>query len=404
MKSLFLSFILIFSGTALGASGFSISEPPENLGPPVNSESNDFSPTLSPDGSYMIFNSNRGGRYQNLYISYFKDGKWSEPEALTQVNSSYNDESPFLSFDGNTLIFSSDRDGSTEMPKNAQGQIRVSFDIYISKKTDGSWSTPRPLPGDVNNEHHAKSPSLSRDGRTLYYNLWPFGDISRAILAKAELKDGRFVNPQPMPEPFNQGFRDLGLIPAEDLGGFFFSSNRPDNIGTFDLYFVEYSDGRFGKPENLGAKVNSAETDIYLSRVDQNYYITSSRENGRFDIYSSLIFARGQDFDTRAIHFDFDKAEIKPESTEYLEALYGYLAENPEIKMEIIGHTDLHGDPEYNKELSLKRARAVKDHLVSKGLDPERFSVSGAGASRPVIDDIGPGIDELNRRTEFRIK
>ena len=403
MKTLPAAAIVILSAMQIGATGFKVSDSPRNIGPPVNTAYNDFSPTLSPDGTCMIFNSNRGGRYQNLYISHLKNGKWTEPRALDVVNSSYNDESPFLSRDGNTLIFSSDRDGSIEMPKNEKNQVRVSFDLYWSKKSNGKWSKPEPLPGEVNTQHHEKSPSLSGDGKILYYNMWPFNDISHVILVKAELQGGKFINPKKLPKPFNQGYRDFGLIPAEDLGGFFFSSNRPENIGTVDLYFVTYENGVFGTPENLGEMVNSKKADLYLARADQRYYITSSREKKNFDIYSSVVFVSGKSFDTRAIYFDFDKASIKSESHHYLNALAKFLKESPKIKLEIIGHTDLHGEEEYNKSLSLQRALAVKKYLVQRGLDPERFKVSGAGESRPVKKGTGTGIDELNRRTEFKI-
>lgn len=395
--------LLVLSMSPLDISGFSVSEPPKNLGAPVNSSYNDFAPTLSPDGSYMIFNSNRGGRYQDLYITHLRDGKWSEPEPLAEVNSPYNDETPFLSQDGNTLIFSSDRDGSVEMPRNEKNQVRVSFDLYKSSRVNGAWTRPVPLAGDINTEHHEKSPSLSADGKTLYFNMWPFGDINRSILVQAELRDGKFVNRRLLPAPFNQGYREFSLIPAEDLGGFFFSSNRPENIGALNLYFVSYAGGKFGKPENLGAKINSAKADLYLSRVDQRYYISSTREGGNFDIYSSVVFTPGAGFQTRAIHFDYDKAVIKQESSAYLKALSGYLKDNPKIKLEIIGHTDLHGTADYNRQLSLRRAQAVKDYLVRQDLESKRFTVSGAGASRPVKEATGPGIDELNRRTEFKI-
>ena len=393
----------LLSAMPFDIKGFSASEPPKNLGAPVNSSYNDFAPTLSPDGSCMIFNSNRGGRYQDLYITHLKNGAWTEPEALAEVNSPFNDETPFLSQDGNTLIFSSDRDGSREMPRNEKNQVRVSFDLYTSNRVNGAWTRPVPLAGEINSEHHEKSPSLSADGKTLYFNMWPFGDINRSILVQAEFRDGKFVNRKPLPAPFNQGYREFSLIPAEDLGGFFFSSGRPENIGTLDLYFVSYSNGKFGKPENLGAKINSAKADLYLARADQRYYIASSREGGNFDIYSSVVFTPGASFQTRAIHFDFDRAVIRPESSGYLKALSGYLKDNPKIKLEIIGHTDLHGTADYNRQLSLRRAQAVKDHLVKQELEPKRFSVSGAGASRPVKEGKGAGIDELNRRTEFKI-
>jgi hypothetical protein len=277
---------------------FSVSEPPKNLGSPVNSEQNDFAPTVSPDGSFMIFNSNRNGKYQDLYITYFKDGAWSDPEPLAGLNSPYNDETPFLSADGTILLFSSDRDGSIEMPKNNLNQIKVSFDLYWSKRVNGVWSSPEPIPGNVNTMYHEKTPSLSKDGKTLYYCMWPFGDMNKTVLMKAEYRNGKFVNPKPMPAPFNTGYQDVALIPAEDLNGFFFASNRPDSIGMFDIYFVSYKNGKFGIPSNLGDKVNSSASEIYLTRADQRYFICSNREGGMglFYHYSAYVFSKDTKF------------------------------------------------------------------------------------------------------------
>src|SRR5512137_2186252 len=122
--SIFAAIIaLTMMNTSLYSGTFSVADPPKNLGAPVNSAGNDFAPTLGPDGSCMIFNSNRGGKYQDLYISEFKNGAWQTPLPLARLNSPYNDESPFLSSDGKTLIFSSDRDGSYELPKDESGRI-----------------------------------------------------------------------------------------------------------------------------------------------------------------------------------------------------------------------------------------------------------------------------------------
>ena len=400
---------IIFSCTVLTlglySQTFSVSEPPKNLKEPVNSHKNDFAPTVSPDGSFMIFNSNRNGAYQDLFISYFKEGVWSEPEPLTGINSPYNDETPFLSVDGSILLFSSDRDGSIEMPKNNLNQIRVSFDLYWSKRVNGEWSAPEPLPGRVNTMYHEKTPSLSRDGKTLYYSMWQFGDMKKTAMMKAEIIDGEFGNPKPMPAPFNSGYPDVALIPAEDLNGFFFASSRPDSKGMFDLYFVSFKNGAFGKPINLGDKVNSASNELYLSRADQRYFICSDREGGTglFDLYSSFVFTQEASFETRAIHFDFDKAVIWNESYPYLDALAAFLKDHGDADIEIIGHTDLHGTDEYNNRLSQKRAEAVKEYLAGRGLDPKRMKIFGAGKTRPIVNQIGKGYDELNRRTEFKI-
>lgn len=103
------------------------------------------------------------------------------------------------------------------------------------------------------------------------------------------------------------------------------------------------------------------------------------------------------------IFFDFNKSELKPESYPELDRLFNYLKENPDIRVEISGHTDNIGTDEYNLSLSQSRANTVKEYLVSKGIDSERIVSKGYGKTRPVaINDTDEG-RQLNRRVEFKI-
>ncbi|MBN1501318.1 MAG: OmpA family protein [Spirochaetes bacterium] len=398
---------LVFSNK-LFSNTFEVSDTPKNLKTPINSKVNDFAPTFSADGKIMIFNSNRNGKYQDLFISYNTNGKWSTPAPIMELNSPYNDETPFITYDGNLMVifFSSDRDGSIETPADEQGQHKVSFDIYFSIFENQKWSTPQPVPGEVNTVNHEKYPSLSKDNKTLYYSTWEFGKGNKEnLLVQATYSEEGFINRKALPEPFNKGYLDYALFPAEDLGGFFVSSTGPDSIGGFDLYFVPYKNGKFGKKENLGKIINSKGSEISLTRIEQQYFFCSMREDslGEFDIYSSFIF-QDENFETRAILFDYNSDVIKEESFDYLNALSKYLSNNPKINLEIIGHTDLHGSDEFNLDLSKRRAESVKNYLVSKGINASRLTLKGAGKKYPVINEIGEGYDEFNRRTEFKIK
>ncbi len=408
IRSLIFFTILVGCISAqLFSSSFEVSDTPKNLNTPINSKENDFAPTISADGKTMIFNSNRNGKYQDLFISYNKDGKWTTPAPINELNSPYNDETPYIYYEDGSMIllFSSDRDGSCEMPADESNIVKVSFDIYYSIFENNTWSPPLPILGDVNTIYHEKYPTVSKDGQTLYYAVWSFGQMETSILMQAEMSEEGFINKRPMPKPFNTGNYDLALIPAEDLGGFFFSSIREKGFGNWDLYFISYKNGKFGTPENLGEKLNSKENDLALCRADQRYFICSNREGsiGDYDIYSSFIFQE-ESFETRAIHFDYNSDVIKDESFDYLNALAKYLSSNNKIKIEIIGHTDLHGSVEFNLDLSKRRALSVKNYLVSKGIEVSRLTLQGAGKSKPVIDKMGEGFDELNRRTEFIIK
>ncbi|MDY6933835.1 MAG: OmpA family protein [Spirochaetota bacterium] len=472
-----------------------------NIGSPINTMSDDFSPSLTADEKIIVFNSKReNSRYQDLYISYFNNDGWSNPEPLTALNSLYNDETPYITLDGAFIFFSSDRDGSYEMPANSYGQIKVSYDLYVSKNVNGKWANPIKIPGTVNGVHHERSPSLSMDSNTLYYTTWPFGDISKAKIMSAKYVNGEFINSTPMPSPINMNTQDIGLIPSLDGKGFYFSSSRPGGYGGWDLYYINYQNGKFGKTVNLGPEINSEYNETHLSIINESLYFCSNRQNGYglYDIYSSNItkddlalnfFVRDKktqkpssvqmhistrikesedksvtyeikkqtdtngeaiveyqpqakkldvfisedgylplfksidipetkgetqllelvpiekeaSFEIHAIHFDFESSRIKPESFPYLNALVEYLRKNPTLRFEIIGHTDLHGSHKFNNKLSMRRAQAVTNYLVARGLDGNRFIVRGAGKTKPLIPKLGAGYDEKNRRTEFKL-
>lgn len=468
-----------------------------NIGEPVNTPLDEFSPSVTADGRTMVYNSKKlGERYQSLYISTrSEDGKWSSPRALRELNSIYNDEAPYITPDGKLIVFASDRDGSKEMAADAGGKVRVSFDIYWSRKQKDSdqWSRPLPVPGGVNTADHERSPSLDLRSGRLFFARWPFGDFERSQIFQAAYKGGRFTQPQPLPKSINSGFQEAAFVPALDReNGYYFASRRPGGKGGWDIYYASYANETYGKAVALGERVNSAANDIYYSVRQKIGFLSSDRDGGlgRYDIYgvatenepSTITFEvqdqksrtpvvtradvgraeggheqkatddkgrfsltmrpddrsvsvriqqpgflpfekqydltaitpgperielvpieKNASFDVHAIYFDANESVIKPESYKTLDELADFLATNAGLQLEIIGHTDLHGTHEYNIDLSLKRATAVRDYLVRKGLDQKRFQVKGDGFTRPVINQKGDGFDEKNRRTEFRI-
>ncbi|MEM7110455.1 MAG: OmpA family protein, partial [Bacteroidota bacterium] len=106
----------------------------------------------------------------------------------------------------------------------------------------------------------------------------------------------------------------------------------------------------------------------------------------------------------RNIYFDFDKASFKDESYTELNKLEAMVAQNSGMTIEISGHTDNIGNNTYNKDLSQRRANAVKNYLVDKGIDARRIMSIGYGEERPLAsnDDEREG-RELNRRVEFKV-
>ncbi|MDH4200295.1 MAG: OmpA family protein [Spirochaetia bacterium] len=460
----------------------------------LNSQYNEFSPSISPDGKFLLFSSKRNNdKYMHIYISQFNHGIWSTPVKFDALNSLYNDESPFISRDGTIIVFASDRDGSRPF-KSGAVEI-VSFDIYWSHLKNGRWSIPEILPGAVNSPYHEKAPSLSNDNRTVYFTRWPPNQIQKSKIMYADFSGSKFNQPAPMPAEINSGNMEAALIPDQKGTGFYFSSRREGGFGGWDIYFISYRNGEYGLPVNLGDSINSKFDEAFFSVLNGRiYYCSSSPGNGKdFDILEaflpgqkeilinvsdlndfpvrtniefnnifekrmpeilhketsdqgSLSFPLDDDigsidifiekegylpyykkiekkellnprfnlvltpiknnatFSIEDIYFDYEKSEIKKESLPFLLRLVSFLQKNPMIDIDIIGHTDMHGEDAYNLELSKNRALAVKKFLEDSGINSRRLNSSGVGKSDPLIDEINSHADKLNRRTEFKIR
>ncbi len=105
----------------------------------------------------------------------------------------------------------------------------------------------------------------------------------------------------------------------------------------------------------------------------------------------------------RGINFDFDKYDIKPEAKAILDSGVEILKKHPEIKIVIEGHTDSIGSEAYNQKLSEKRAKAVYDYFVKKGISPDRMKTVGYGETRPKADNSTEEGRAINRRVEIKV-
>lgn len=172
-----------------------------------------------------------------------------------------------------------------------------------------------------------------------------------------------------------------------------------------------------GTGRYLLATLNRPEGTIYVSAA-----FSDSEASGRFVIakvietgelqhtgfavtkasdLASKLNAEGK-VDIYGIQFDFDKADIKPESRPQLEAIATLLNENPELRLNVIGHTDNQGTETYNADLSERRAKAVVSALAADfGIDAARLSPIGKGFSAPLASNDSDEGRAKNRRVEL---
>ncbi len=101
---------------------------------------------------------------------------------------------------------------------------------------------------------------------------------------------------------------------------------------------------------------------------------------------------------TLKLLFDFDSAELRPESITELERVVKFMGDVPFAKAMVEGHTDSKGSDDYNQKLSDRRAKSVFDYLTSRGVDPSRLSSVGKGESAPIADNATDEGRQENRR------
>ena len=109
------------------------------------------------------------------------------------------------------------------------------------------------------------------------------------------------------------------------------------------------------------------------------------------------------------MNFDYDKSNIKSEFVPILDEAAQTLMDNPDINVGIVGHTDAIGSDEYNQRLSERRAQAVKQYLVSKGIAASRLGTEGRGEQEPIAQNTKDGRDNpegraMNRRAELKVQ
>ncbi len=395
---------------------------PKSLGKTINSSAHETSAALSYDGQELYFISDRDGGFggKDIYVARWDLRKqdWGPAQNLgPTVNSPHDEDGVYIHPDGATLYFSSK--GHNTMGGN---------DIFYTEKKAGQWQRPINIGHPINTPDDDVFFVVAADGRTAYYS-----SIREDGLGDKDIYRITFLGPEKQPvlnveEQLMVGSEDKRIeVPLQAevkirtsrmvlLKGTVIDdkTDQPvaaaidliDNatsavLATFQsdpdngAYLVMLPAGR-----NYGINVNA---DKYLFN-SLNFDIPDTAVYKEF--YKVIRLKRiliGERVVLRNIFFDYNAFTIRPESEAELARLQQLIVENPQIKLEISGHTDNVGGDKYNQELSENRARAVVEYLVNKGIGKDRLIYTGYGKSQPIASNDTPEGRQENRRTEFKI-
>lgn len=346
---------------------------------------------LSNDGKYLLqyFSEVSGTESYDLYVSRLKaDGTWTRPMKLGNLNTKDNDMSPFLAADGVTLYFSSNRSGG-----------KGSNDIYMSKRLDDTWmnwSEPVNMGSEVNTEGWDAYYCVDAQGQYAYKVSYVPGngsDIVRIPLKKEVQPDpvvlvkGRVLNGKTM-EPLEATVTYVSITGNGQSG---IARTNPAN-GEYKIVLPYGSEYSF-----LGEAKKFVSVSNNLNLTKKGEYIVIERD---IILYPLEV---GSTVRLNNLFFETGKANLDDKSQNELERLVTLLNENPNMEMEISGHTDNVGSADLNKKLSQDRANAVVAYLVGKGINTKRLKAVGYGMNKPVgTNDTDEGKAQ-NRRVEFTI-
>lgn len=437
-------------------------ERPEPVEGELNTEFDEGIVAFSPDAQTMYLTKARrelnAPTSVEIYTSTRSDAKWSAPvkfEITADTLSTFGH--PAVSPDGEYLYFVSD------MPGGYGGKDiwRISL-----KERQGSLVNLGP---DINTEGNDDFPYVRSDGSLYFSSDGHPGmgglDIFRAT-AIGDPADLRW-KVENMGFPINSAGDDFGITFGKGEDGFF-SSNRGDARGYDHIYSFEYDPVRI-TIEGLVMDKDEKPVKNAIIRIvgnDGSNQKEVARDDGSFSFalqrgvkYVMLAGAKGylnqkQEFASDStmedanywvefilpsiskpsvvenIFYDYDKADLRPESKTALNELIAVLHDNPNVTIEMASHTDRWGSDAYNINLSERRAKSVVDYLVENGISRDRLQPHGYGKSRPktvtkriarlypqfkegdilteefiktLSEEDQQAADQINRRTEFSV-
>lgn len=437
-------------------------ERPEPVEGELNTEFDEGIVAFSPDAQTMYLTKARrelnAPTSVEIYTSTRSDAKWSAPvkfEITADTLSTFGH--PAVSPDGEYLYFVSD------MPGGYGGKDiwRISL-----KERQGSLVNLGP---DINTEGNDDFPYVRSDGSLYFSSDGHPGmgglDIFRATTV-GDPADLRW-KVENMGFPINSAGDDFGITFGKGEDGFF-SSNRGDARGYDHIYSFEYDPVRI-TIEGLVMDKDEEPVKNAIIRIvgnDGSNQKEVARDDGSFSFalqrgvkYVMLAGAKGylnqkQEFASDStmedanywvefilpsiskpsvvenIFYDYDKADLRPESKTALNELIAVLHDNPNVTIEMASHTDRWGSDAYNINLSERRAKSVVDYLVENGISRDRLQPHGYGKSRPktvtkriarlypqfkegdilteefiktLSEEDQQAADQINRRTEFSV-
>lgn len=265
---------------------------PKALPKPVNQFHLQYFPAITADQKTLVFTARksekRGDDDENLYISYQTEtDKWTEPTSISKnINTEMNEGTASISADGKVLVFTACNERGGRGMRDIYGEC----DIFISYKTGEDWSKPQNLGAVVNSRNWDSQPTLSADGKIIYFvSNRAGGKGGRDIWMTKKGEDDQWTSPENL-EDINTKKDEVSPFIHPDGKTLFFSSAGYLGLGGYDLYKTEKINKKWTTPQNLGYPINTHQDELalFLTADGQKGYYSVDKNLGRKELSSIL--------------------------------------------------------------------------------------------------------------------
>ena len=391
---------------------------PESLGNAVNTKADEYVNMLQFDGSQLLFTRKmdlgEGFQKEFLFVSHWDGSAWGEAHqlAFAAFPEDVDLAAAFISADGRKLYMT-----------GCGWQRDSSCDLYVSEWDGNRWSMPHRLNDNINTNNWESQPCVSGDGRELYFVSRRNGNAD--IYCCQRNSNGTWGAPRNLGTPINTKGTEMAPFIHPDGRTLYFSSDKHVGMGGFDLFMSRRGEnGQWQTPVNLGFPINTSgdEINFFVAADGKTAFISSVREGGNrgYDIYTFELpeeirsdsanylstvdvveLIPGDALVLQNIQFEFNSSALTEDSQTGIQMLTEFLQRNPDLKVELAGHTDDVGNAQYNLKLSAERAEVVRKALVNNGINENRLTARGYGSTKPLVPNDSEEHRAMNRRTEM---
>lgn len=298
---------------------------PINAGSGVNTKYAEYYPSLTVDGKQLMFTRalpvGNEDIQEDFFISLLANQKWSMATPMPpNVNTERNEGAPTISADGRSLVFVACSDEAGDYGDGRKG--KGSCDLFYTSKIGNEWQNPVNIKGEINTYHWETQPSLSADGKTLYFIRGLRGkgtDQRNSDIYVSHLgKDGRWLAAERLPDIINTPYAEESVHIHPDGKTLYFASRGHAGLGGSDLFVSQLDEnGNWTKPKNLGYPINTLknENSLIVSAEGEIAFFASDRSGGfgDLDIYTFKLPKNIQP--TITYYFDgkvFDSQSLSP--------------------------------------------------------------------------------------------